>query len=56
MNPIDTLNDAIIEAGRAAFNSGIDHDENPYDHGTPEHDLWYIGWARAEAPPRKKHP
>lgn len=47
-NCIDEYNAAIIRRGEIDFKVGFDRqDDNPYDHGTPEHELWLQGWHNA---------
>lgn len=44
MNCIDTYIASIIAEGRKAYEDGMDFDENPYDYGTPERELWREGY------------
>lgn len=46
-NCIDDHDAAITTAGGVAYFFDEDYTDNPYDEGTPEHELWNEGWWAA---------
>lgn len=46
-NAADDYIDSLLLEGTIAYENGEDITNNPYDHGTPEHEYWAGGWQEA---------